>query len=212
MRRAVPILLILAACGGGSGVESTTSTATTTTTTEAAVPEATVAATAAPEVPQAVLGILSGRGDDETFEVTVWFDAPVSSADRIVVGIDSDDSYAGTGDPTADFEGWVDFADQVSVGSEGALVAGGTSDAGGASAAIGDWVSWGADGSTLRVFFIRDPAPFTGSIWVVVGEPPGPAGLAGVVTGEACSIRGSGLPFDVGGDVFDSGVTCRYPG
>lgn len=209
MRRLFVLLLLITACGGEPAAETTTTVeAPTTTTTEAAVPEATVAVATTP--PSAVLGILSGRGDDGSFEVVVWLDAPIGAADRIVVGIDSDDSYPGSGDPTGDFEGWVDFGAQVSVGSDGALVAGGTSDAGGASAAIGDWVSWGADGAVLRVFFIRDPAPFSGSIWVLVGDTPGPAGIAGVVTGEGCSIRGSGLPFEAGGDVPDSGITCRY--
>lgn len=200
MRRLILVVAVLLA---GCGEAAPGPTAAAVTTVTAGAVETTTSAPAAAD-PQAVLAIASGRGDDRSFEVAVWLDAAVSAADRIVIGIDADDSYPGAGDPVSHFEGWAEFSELVTVGSEGRVVAAGSSEA------IADRLSWGVDGSVLRVFFIHEVAPVAGTLWVVVGTEPGAGGIAGVTTGESCSIRGSGLPFAVGGDVPDPGTVCDY--
>jgi len=196
------LLLVVLACGDDDSVATTATTATTQApATTGAAPTSTLASSVTPTV---VFGIVSGRGDDQSFEVSAYFDA-APGATRIVIGIDSDDSYDGVGDPTPDLEGWAEFTTTVAVGANGELVAGGS------SAGIGDWVSWGAEGNALRVFFIRDVSAVAGTLWVVVGDGSGPGSIAGVTAGESCSVRGSDLGITPGGDVPDPGVTCRYP-
>ena len=124
---------------------------------------------------------------------------------RIVIGIDSDDSFNGHGDPTADFEGWAEFGDTVVVGADGGIVAGGSSEG------IGDWMSWGTEGNAVRLFFIREVAPVTGTVWVVIGDGSTTGSVAGVLAGESCSIRGSGLDAIPGDEVPDPGTPCLYP-
>lgn len=198
---AVAVAVALAACGE-SGPSVTTGDAALLTTLPP--PDTTTVTSVAPRSAPIVLALLSGRGDDGTFEVAVHFDRPPGD-DRIVVGIDADDSYAGSGDPSSDLEGWVELADLIVVGSDGSIVAGGS------GPSVGDWMSWSLDGATLRIFFIRDLAPIAGTLWVVVGVGTDPGGVAGVATGEGCSIRGSDLAAVVGDEVPDPGVTCRYP-
>jgi len=196
------LALAAAACGGDDSVVTTSAATTTASTTLASAtsPPATVAATA----PSVVLGIVTGRGDDQSFEAAAYFDAAPGTT-RIVIGIDSDDSYGGIGDPTPDLEGWAEFGETVVVGADGEVVAGGSAEG------IGDWMSWGAEGNGLRVFFIRDIAPVAGTLWVVVGDGSTPGSVAGVATGDSCSIRGSDIGAVPGGEVPDPGVTCRYP-
>ena len=122
-----------------------------------------------------------------------------------MIGIDSDDSFDGDGDPTADLEGWAEFGATVVVGADGGVVAGGSSEG------IGDWMSWGTEGNVVRLFFIREVAPVTGTVWVVIGGGSTPGSVAGVVAGESCSIRGSSLDAIPGDEVPDPGVPCLYP-
>ena len=176
-------------------------------TTTATVPPSTTTTLAAPapRPTPIVLAILSGRGDDGGFEVAVYFDRAPDD-DRIVVGIDADDSYPGSGDPSSDLEGWVELADLIVVGADGVVVAGGS------GSSVGEWMSWSRDGAVIRIFFIRDLAPIAGTLWVVVGVGAEPLAVAGVAAGEGCSIRDSGndsVAFI--GSFPDPGVPCRYP-
>jgi hypothetical protein len=191
----------MAACGGTATPTTTADAQESPATTTTIAPAATTVAATAPAM---VLAVLSGRGDDGSFEVAVYF-AHAPGDERIVVGIDADDSYRGSGDPSGDLEGWVEFGDLIVVGSEGAVVAGGS------GPSVGEWMSWGVEGTTLRLFLIRDVAPVAGTLWVVVGDGSAPGSIAGVVTGEGCSARGSDLPVVVIGDFPDPGVPCRYP-
>lgn len=199
---ALGAFMALVACGESAPVGS--SAATSAAPTPAPPSTTTFVAVTAPLSPPLVLAILSGRGDDGTFEVAVYFDrAPLDTP--LVVGIDADDSYAGSGNPGPELDGWVELSDLIVVGSAGAVVAGGS------GPSVGDWMSWGFDGSTLRIYFIRDLAPVAGTLWVVVGDGTDPGAVAGVVTGEGCSIRGSDRDTAVIGDFPDPGVPCRYP-
>ena len=51
---------------------------------------ATTAVPAGVSPPSVVLGVVSGRGDDQSFEVAAFLNAPQGTT-RIVIGIDSDD-------------------------------------------------------------------------------------------------------------------------
>ena len=198
---AVAVAVVLAACG-----ESVPSVTTVNAVLLTTMPpsSSTTVANITPRSAPIVLALLSGRGDDGSFEVAVHFDHPPGD-DRIVVGIDADDSYSGVGDPSADLEGWVELADLIVVGADGVVVAGGS------GSSVGDWMSWGLDGATLRIFFIRDLAPIAGTLWVVVGDGTDPGAVAGVAAGEGCSIRDSGRDPAFIGNLPDPGVPCRYP-
>ena len=196
-------LLVLAACGDdGAGT-------TTVSTTSVAEPT-TVAASSGPP---AVLSIISGRGDDGTLEVDVWFDSnPLVPGAVLIVGIDADDSYTGVGDVRPHLDGFALFTARatvvdVSVSSGGEVVADpitGDSD---------EWVSWGIEDEILRIFFVRDVATRSGTVWVLitVGDESSPLGTAGVPLGDGCSHVGSG--FEVAeppGGVPDEALTCVY--
>lgn len=197
------LLLVLPGCGddgAGSTTASTTSPAESTTV-------------ARPAGLPAVLSVVSGRGDDGTLEVAVWFDSnPLVPGAVLIVGIDADDSYPGVGDVRPHLDGFALFtaraaAVDVAVSSGGEVVADpitGDSD---------EWVSWGIEGEILRIFFVRDVATRSGTVWVLiaVGDESSPLGTAGVPLGDGCSHVGSG--FDVeepSGGVPDEELTCLY--
>jgi hypothetical protein len=196
-------LLVLPACGDdGAGT-------TTVPTTSVAEPT-TVAASSGPP---AVLSIISGRGDDGTLEVAVWFDSnPLVPGAVLTVGIDADDSYTGVGDVRPHLDGFALFTPRatvvdVSVSSGGEVVADpitGDSD---------EWVSWGIEDEILRIFFVRDVATRSGTVWVLitVGDESSPLGTAGVPLGDGCSHVGSGFEVEEPpGGVPDEALTCVY--
>lgn len=202
-------LLLLAACGGDDATTTTTAPVSSTRVT-------TVAETTTPTRPPeaaSVLAVVTGRGDDGSLEITVWFDAePLVEGAALIVGIDSDDSYPGSGDVGAHLEGYAEFvATSSGVGvtlvSEGEIVA---------APGIGlteSWLSWVAEDEVLRLFLVQDLTIRSGSVWVVVGDAASPLGTAGVPFGESCSYRGSGvLVEEPPGGVPDAQRTCLYPG
>ena len=201
------MLLALVMAGCSDATPSTTVTTAPTTTTAPATTTTTAAAAATTVAPPAaplpvVLGIVSGHGDDLTFEATVYFDRTPGNT-PVVIGIDADDSYSGGGDPTPDLEGGVRSDTVLLVFADGGPVAAGT------PADVSGWVSWSLEDTVLRVYFLREVAPLTGTLWVHAGDSPG--ATAGVEIGESCSIRDSALGVTPGAEVPDSGVTCRYP-
>lgn len=201
-------LLLLAACGGDDATTTTAPFSATTVTTVAA----TTTTTRPPDGPS-VLAVVTGRGDDGSLEITVWFDAePLVEGAALIVGIDSDDSYPGSGDVGGHLDGYAEFmATSSGVGvtlvSEGEVVA---------APGVGlteSWLSWVAQDEVLRLFLVQDLTTRSGSVWVVVGDAASPLGTAGVSLGESCSYRGSGvLVEEPPGGVPDAPRTCRYPG
>ncbi|MDP2623489.1 MAG: hypothetical protein Q8Q29_06815 [Actinomycetota bacterium] len=204
LRAAVLVLLfVLPACGDDAAVSSTASTTTPAEPTTVARPSG---------LP-AVLSVVSGRGDDGTIEVAVWFDSnPLVPGAVLIVGIDADDSYTGAGDVRSHLDGFALFtpratAVDVSVSSGGEVVA---------DPITGDseeWVSWGIEDEILRVFFVRDVATRSGTVWVLiaVGDESSPLGTAGVPLGDGCSHVGSGFEIaEPPGGVPDEELTCLY--
>lgn len=204
-KRFVAFALIVTACGGGEAtttpatVPVTTTTATTSTTVPASLPS--------------VLAIVSGRGDDGSLEITIWFDTdPFAAGARLIVGIDADDSYPGVGEVLAHLDGYALFVPtaggvDLTVSSDGEVVAGpglGVTD---------QWVSWASQGEVIRIFIVRDVATRAGSVWVMasVGDEESALGIAGVPLGESCSHAGSGvLVTEPPEGVPDTGRTCAY--
>ncbi len=215
-RAAVAVAILVSACGGAAAGDETT----VTTAGPPNSPATTTAAPASASAP-AVLALQSGRGDDGSFEIDAWIaDLPVAPGTSIVVGIDADDSYPGSGDPTGDLEGYL----EVVYGTDAIdqrVVVGGEVVASSDDGTVSEWVSWGYSSGRLRVYFIGEVAPLSGKVWVVAdpGEVggSGPATLdgrraiAGADVGYGCSARGSALGVDVPGDVPDPGVVCVYP-
>jgi len=205
----VAAAILVAACGGAPGaVDETTTTSLPATTTTAA--STTTAATGSEPV---VVALQSGRGDDGSFEIDAWITGlSPASGSTIVVGIDADDSYAGIGDPTADLEGYL----EVSYGAESTdqrVVVDGDVVASSDQGTVSEWVSWGYSAGYLRVYFIGDVAPLSGTVWVVTSSASGSVrgSAAGTDVGYACSARGSALAVEVASDVPDPGVVCLYP-
>lgn len=204
--------IVLASCGGGAAIEPgptttaapVTSSAMTSPTTSAS----TGPATPAPRRP-AVVAIVSGRGDDGSLEIGVWFsDDPMDLPDyRLIVGVDSDDSYD-TGSPEEALDGFLELVPQGAT-----LFADGEEVATGSGGSIAESVSWTTAGRMLRVFFIGDLPDRSGTVWVLAETGGGfaPGAIAAVEFGGGCSARGSRLSLQVAGDVPDPGATCGYP-
>jgi hypothetical protein len=203
-------LVAMTACGDDGSMSSISTPASSTagTTTTTIVPDT---STFPPTggLPT-VLALQSGRGDDGSFEVEVWFAAPPdASGTVIVVGIDSDESYRPGSDVVANLEGSLTIA-YGSAGPEQTVTVGGEVVAGAVGGVVG---SWGLDGSLLRVFFVQDVAPITGEVWAASSRygVAGPGGAASVPVGYACSYRGSTVAVDnPPADVPDPGTTCVY--
>lgn len=160
-----------------------------------------------------MLAVVTGRGDDGSVEITVWFSSePVAEDVPLIVGIDSDDSYPGTGDVRSHLDGHAEFSAgpggvEVTLVSEGEVVA---------APGVGfteSWLSWVAQDEVLRLFFVQDLTTRSGSVWVVSGNQGETSlGTAGVPFGESCSYRGSGVSVEEPpGGVPDAPRTCRYP-
>jgi hypothetical protein len=163
-------------------------------------------ATLAP-APPIVLSLSSGRGDDGTFEVTVWFASDPFVADdyRIVIGADVDQGYPGIGDPYTFLNGHLELTPDGAVLKLGDTVLA-------EGDAINELVSWGFSENVLRVFFIETTPARGGTTWVIV-ENDGERvefGTAGASFGTACSYHSAGLGVDIRG-VPDAGMACRYP-
>ena len=201
----VALLVVLAGCGDDDAATTIEPPGTTVTT------GALTTTTPVVSGPPAILAIVSGRGDDGTLEVAIWFDSePLGPGATLIVGIDSDDSYNGVGDVRPHLEGFALFTPNgatvdVTVSSDGEVVA----DRG----SSGEWVSFGSDAEVLRVFFVQDVAVRGGTVWVLarLGDDSSPLGTAGVPLGDACSHVGSGVPVvEPAGGIPDAGRTCLY--
>jgi len=220
---AVLLVFGAAACGGDAGVDaavdparaetsvtsgtspsrsdSTTSSVATTST----LPAAPVGG------PPGIAALTSGRGDDGSLEIGVWFSSsPFGAAEaRLIVGMDSDESYPGLGDPIPHIDGWAEIAgDGVSVLDNGTVVADET------TGDPNEWLSWSGAGRVVSVYFIQNVPVRAGTVWVVLevdGELVA-AGVAGAPFGQGCSFHSAGVDLgQVPGDVPDFGVPCRYP-
>jgi len=213
MRRSIILVLLLsvAGCGDGSASSTTTSSSTVTVPPATTTLETTTTAVRA-GAPPAILAVVSGRGDDGSLEITVWFDTePLRAGTTLVVGIDSDDSYPGTGDVRPHLDGYASLTAgtrvEVTLVSEGEVVV-----APGLGIAE-TWLSWAAQGEVFRAFFVQDLTVRSGSVWVVatMAEEVSPLGVAGVPLGESCSYRGSGIAAEEPpGGVPDAPRTCSY--
>jgi len=212
--RSVLLVAVVALVGGCGGTPAPTAVPSTTSAAAPATGPATASTTTADLRSPTVIGIQSGRGDDGSFEIDAWFaDLPIAAGTTVVVGVDADDSYPGTGDVLPHLDGMVstaylqDSTDQT-VTVDGEVVA--SSEQGNVS----QWVSWRYEGGLLRVYFIGDVAPVAGTVWVIATRDgvAGPGGVGGADAGYSCSIRGSSIPMaSVPSDVPDPGVACRYP-
>jgi len=178
------LALLLAGCGDDSA-------STTAAPATSAAPTSAVATTTAPPVGSraGVAGLVTGRGDDGSIEVTVWLEGEPGA---LVVGFDSDDSLT---DPAqaagAEAEVLVGVAGGVVVEVEaGGVVTDGENAAG------FDAVS-GADGShtVVRLFVLSDSVPRTGSVWVWV---EGDAVAFGAALGGSCDPSPADRPAGVG--------------
>jgi len=199
----------LAACADAD--TTATSPPTPTTATSTTIPPTTPSAPESPDI----LAVVTGRGDDGSLEIGVWFDDdPLATGNMLVVGIDSDDSYPGAGDIRAHLDGSALFTAGAS-GVEVTLVSEGEVVAAPGIGLVESWLSWAAQDVVLRLFFVEDLTTRSGSVWVIAtrGDTGSPLGTAGVPLGESCSYRGAGVPVDEpAGGVPDAPRTCRYPG
>ena len=221
------LVLVGAACGdgavGGSAIEPSsvetsvpaaadpnaggeaTTTAVGSSTTAVSTPPPT--AVSAP----AVAALTSGRGDDGSFEIGIWFSSnPFGEGDvRLLIGTDSDGSYPGVGNPVPHIDGWAEVTN-----SGISVVDGGTTIAADATGGLDDWLSWTGPGEVVRVYFLGNVPVRAGTVWVVL-EVDGSivtGGIAGAPFGDGCSFHDAGIDFgSVPGDVPDFGTPCRYP-
>jgi len=203
------LMVIGAACGGADGSRDTAVEAAPTT--GAAVVGATTTtidapATTAPASSPGVAAISTGRGDDGSLEVGVWFAAdPFELGAQVRVGTDADDSYPGVGDPVPHIDAWADVD-----GSDAVLVDAGETVARGDE--LNQWMSWTGAGRTVRFFFFETVPVRAGTLWVVVSGVDGVGLAAGVDVGEGCSHHGTGVDLGaVPSDVPQQSMPCRYP-
>ena len=159
----------------------------------------------------AIAAVTSGRGDDASLEVGIWFTSdPFAAGDaRVLVGADTDESFPGVGDPVGHLDGWAEITSAgVTLFEEGAVVAAE------ALGTLDEWMSWTGPGPVVWVYFFRNVPPRAGTIWVVLevdGEIVA-GGAAGAPFGTGCSYRSAGVDLGpVAGDVPDLGAPCRYP-
>ncbi len=220
------VALVAAACGGSvpaSDETPRTDAATISVTTSPPGPASSEEApattapppTAAAPSPEAetpaVAALSSGRGDDGSLEVGIWFTSnPFAGGDaRVLVGVDSDDSFPGAGSPIDHIDGWAEIrSDQVTLFDAGVIVAG--DDQGD----LGEWLSWTGPGRSGFVYFFGNVPVRAGTVWVIVevdGEIASGA-VAGTPFGTGCSFRGAGVDLGNGAsDAPDPGAPCRYP-
>lgn len=207
--------------GGDAAVESDPPAPTAVAATEPATSLATadstststVAPTATPGVtgPPSVVALTSGRGDDGSLEIGIWFatDPFRDPSARLLVGTDADESYPGTGDPRQHIDGWAEITDSGVV-----VVDDGVAIADSASGEVSDWFSWTGPDRVTWIYFLGNVPVRGGTVWVTL-EVDGDvvaAGLAGAPFGSGCSYRAAGVDVDlVGGDIPDFGSPCRYP-
>ncbi|MEE9299090.1 MAG: hypothetical protein V3V29_08655 [Acidimicrobiia bacterium] len=217
IRAGVALVVTLAvACGGTApevgGAATTTNpapeTAATAPTPQPA--EAPSTSTSVVRLP-AIAAVTSGRGDDGSLEVGIWFTSdPFAAGDaRVLVGADTDESFPGVGDPVGHLDGWVEITSGgVALFDDGAVVA---DDALGN---LSEWLSWTGPGPVVWVYFFGNVPPRAGTIWVVLevdGEIVA-GGAAGAPFDTGCSYRSAGVDLGpVSGDVPDPGAPCRYP-
>lgn len=222
----VALLLVAPACSGSTGETDATAVtddvaavpATTSATVVETLPAADSDAAAATTAPTTTTGIApgvaaltSGRGDDGSLEVGIWFNSDPFAAGllRLRVGTDSDDSYPGVGDPEPHIDAWAEVSAEGVVLSDGGTVV--ADDLGGG---LGEWLTWTGPGRTVWFYFIGNVPVRAGSVWVVaeINGAAGVGSIAGAPMGEGCSYHGSGIDLgDVPGDVPQPGSPCRYP-
>jgi hypothetical protein len=213
----IAAFLVFAACGGsgettGSGASSADAPAATGgTSTEAEATTTTVAATTSSSVAAVAPGVAalsSGRGDDGSLEVGVWFASdPFATGDvRLLIGTDADDSYPGTGDPRTHIDGWVEITEEIGLFDAGSMVATGED--------VSSLFSWTGPNRQAWFYFIGNVPTRAGTVWVVV-EVDGAlvtGGVAGAPFDVACSYQSAGVDFGpVPSDLPDYGTPCRYP-
>jgi len=204
--------------GGDAAVEadppaSTVAEAEPTTSQAAANSTLTVAPTTTPGTtgPPSVAALTSGRGDDGSLEIGIWFAADPFGEDsaRLLVGTDADESYPGTGAPRPHIDGWV----EITVAGV-SLVDDGVTIVDSATGGVSDWVSWTGPDRVTWIYFLGNVPVRGGTVWVAleVDGDVAPAGLAGAPFGSGCSYRAAGVDVDpAGADVPDFGAPCRYP-
>lgn len=186
--------------------EPTTSLATADSTSTV-VPATTPGVTG----PPSVVALTSGRGDDGSLEIGIWFatDPFGDTSARLLVGTDADESYPGTGDPRPHIDGWVEITDSGVV-----LVDDGVAVVDSATGEVSDWFSWTGPDRVTWIYFLGNVPVRGGTVWVAL-EVDGDvvaAGLAGAPFGSGCSYRAAGVDVDpAGGDIPDFGAPCRYP-
>ncbi len=149
--------LVATACGDGAADQSVVGPASaeisptgltssvldpssTTTTTSAALTTSAPPAAARPEI----AALTSGRGDDESLEIGVWFSSnPFEAGDvRLLIGTDSDESYPGAGDPVLHIDGWATVVDDgIVLIDDGTVIAD--------DATINEWLSWTGPGELV---------------------------------------------------------------
>lgn len=223
MALVVVLALTAVACGGEAAVAPAPTTspdspaATTPPETGQTTPaETSPAETTSPPAPPipgppSIAALTSGRGDDGSLEIGIWFAADpfADGAARLLVGTDADGSYPGVGDPRPHIDGWAEITDTaVSLIDDGATV---VDTAGGG---LDDWFSWTGPDRVIWVYFLGNVPVRAGTVWVALevdGEVVA-AGIAGAPMGDGCSFHTAGVEVgSVPGDVPDFGVPCRYP-
>jgi len=221
----VGLALIAAACGGDSvddtvvdppptetsvtsapapsSAQSDTTTSSVESTTSTLPPTATG--------PPGIAALTSGRGDDGSLEIGVWFSSsPFEAGDvRLMIGTDSDGSYPGTGDPVPHIDGWAEISN-----AGVSLLEGGLTVADESTGDLNEWLSWTGPGRVVWVYFIGNIPVRAGTVWVAL-EIDGviaATGVAGASFGDGCSFHTAGVDLGpVPGDVADAGLPCRYP-
>jgi hypothetical protein len=190
MRLVVGLLaaaIAAAACGDDAATTAPVSVATS-------APRSTAAASTAPPSttpgdPAGIAGLVTGRGDDGSIEVTVW---AAGGPGRIVVAFDSDSSH---GDPASPVPPEAEAMVRITDGAVSGVEAGGAVLTG--AALDGVHAVSGADGphTVVRLFLLADLVPRSGSVWVWVD---GGSVAFGADLGSACDAATAEQPPGVG--------------